>query len=153
MTQRHRRRAGVVRLPPDGELGPGDPLHARDRAHPHALGLEHRPLLDVQLVVGVGVRGLARHVAFVADALELLPLRLSVDVGAGVGPLDVQGSGPDARRHHGRREAGALFVGPVDDDDRPLGLDAGVVERAHDFQHAEDAEDAEDVVDAPEEGA
>jgi len=48
----HRGRAGVVGLPGDGELLPRDALHARDRSDGDALGLEHRPLLDVQLEIG-----------------------------------------------------------------------------------------------------
>ena len=36
----------------------------------------------------------------------------------------------------------ALLVGPVGDDDRMLGLDAEIVERAHDLQPAEHAEHA-----------
>ena len=49
----HGRGAGVVRLAGDGELGPRDALHPGDHPDLDPLGLEHRPLLDVQLDEGV----------------------------------------------------------------------------------------------------
>jgi len=70
---------------------------------------------------------------------------LAVDVGAVVGPLLLQLAGPDAGGDHGRSEAGALLVGPVDDDHGALGLDLVVVQGA---QHLERAHDPEDAVEA-----
>jgi hypothetical protein len=51
-------------------------------------------------------------------------------------------AGEHAGGQHGRGEARAFLVGPVGDHDRVLGLDAEIVERAHDFEAAEHAEHA-----------
>ena len=51
-------------------------------------------------------------------------------------------AGKDARRQHGWRVAGAFLVGPVGDDDRMPGLDAEIVERADNFEAAQNAEHA-----------
>ena len=58
--QAHGCGAGVVRLAADGDLLPGDALHALDRTDRDALGLEHRTLFDVQLDEGVGHQARAR---------------------------------------------------------------------------------------------
>ena len=72
------------------------------------------------------------------------PKRLPSRVLALIGPVLLVDAGEHARRQHGRREARAFLVGPVGDDDRMLGLDAEIVERADDFQPAEHAEHAVD---------
>ncbi len=72
MAERHRRGTGVVRLPGDAQLCPGDALHAGDDADVDALVLEDRPLLDVELDEGVRHEARARRRSPVADPLELL---------------------------------------------------------------------------------
>ena len=64
----HRRRAGVVRLAGQRQLGPGDALHALDRADGETLRLQRRPLFDVQFDIGVDVGLADRRVAGIADA-------------------------------------------------------------------------------------
>ena len=61
-----------------------------------------------------------------------------------IGPVLVEHAGEHARSEHRRGKARALFVGPVGDDDRVLGLDAEIVERA---DHLEPAEHAQHAVD------
>lgn len=52
------------------------------------------------------------------------------------------GAGPDAGGEHADGEAGAFFVGPVDDADREVRLHFIVVEDAQHFYAGADAEDA-----------
>ena len=140
--ERHRRRAGVRRLAGDGDFVPADALHALHRADHAAFGFEDRALLDVQFEH----RGKFARAGFfrapVADARQLIAESLAVAVGARKSVVRRKHAGEDARRQHGRREARALFVGPVDDLDRRIGLVAGFVQRAHRFKRAEDAEHA-----------
>jgi hypothetical protein len=68
----HRRRAGVVGLTGQREFGPGNALHALDRANRQTFRLQRRPLLDVQFDVSVDVRLADRRVAAIADALEFV---------------------------------------------------------------------------------
>ena len=85
-TQPHRRRAGVGRAPGDRQLRPGDALHALDDTDRHALVLEDRSLLDVQLDVGVRRRRRwARQRPGVADADQLV-----AEPGTVVGRRDVE---------------------------------------------------------------
>ncbi len=63
--------------------------------------------------------------ALVADARQFLAERLAVAVGARIGVVGGKHAGEDAGGEHGRREARAFFVGPVDDLDRRVGLVAG----------------------------
>ena len=81
-------------------------------------------------------------VALPADALQLVAEALAVPVAAVVGPFEVVLAGEDARGEHGGREAGALLVGPVGDDDGMPRLYSEVVEGADHFQPAEHAEHA-----------
>ena len=72
---RHRRRAGVRLLAGQRELQPPEPLAVGDDADLLALGLEDRPLLDVQLEVGVHLPRADRLVALPADPLQLVAER------------------------------------------------------------------------------
>ena len=81
-------------------------------------------------------------VALPADALQLVAEALAVLVLALVGVVLGMDAGEHARGQHGRRVARALLVRPVGDDDRVLGLDVEVVQRADDFESAEYAEHA-----------
>ena len=64
------------------------------------------------------------------------PARLGQDVGF---REDAHGG---AAAHHRRREAGAFLVGPVDQQQRRLGLGAGFVQGAHDLEPGQHAEHA-----------
>jgi hypothetical protein len=140
--QRHRRRAGVRCLPDDGDFVPAHALHALHRADHAAFGFEDRALLDVQLEHRGKFARAGFFLALVADARQLIAKSLAVAVGAPIGVVGRKHAGKDAGCEHSRREARAFFVGPIDDLDRRIGLVAGLVERAHGFQRAEDAERA-----------
>ena len=72
---------------------------AHHDADGHRLAVEDRPLLDVQLEVGVDAPPADRGLAVVADALELGAEDLAVVVAQGEHPVDVE----DARRRRPRR--------------------------------------------------
>ena len=80
--------------------------------------------------------------ALVADALKFLAECLAVAVGPRIGEFGREDAGKNARGQHRRRVARAFFVGPVHDLDRGVGVVAGLVQRAHGFERAEDAEHA-----------
>ena len=124
------------------ELEPPQPLAVRHDADLLVLGLEDRPLLDVVLEVGVHLARADRLVADPADALELIAEGLALGVLAAIGVVERVDAGEHARRQHRRRKPRAFLVGPVGDDDRMLGLDPEIVERAHDLEPAEHAEHA-----------
>ncbi len=139
LAQRHRRRPGVRLHAGDGAVVPADAEHAGDDADRLVVVLEHRPLLDVGLEVAADRMRARLLGADVADALELVLHRLAFGVLRGVGVLEGEGLGEHARAHHHRHEARAFLVGPEGDLDRRLGLDAVVVERAHDLEAGEHA--------------
>jgi hypothetical protein len=130
------------RLAGDRDLVPAHALHALHDADHAGLVLEDRALLDVQLEHGGEFPGAGLVLALVADALELIAEGLAVAVGARIREFGREHAGKDAGGEHGRREARAFFVGPVDDLDRGIGLVAGLMERAHRFERPEHAERA-----------
>ena len=126
----------------DRQLRPGDPLHSFDDPDRHAFVLEDRPLLDVQLDVGVRRRRRgARERTGVADADELV-----AEAGAVVGRRDIErlleGHAPDVDEaaEHVRGETGALLVGEEGDADRPASRDAERLQRLDDFEPGEHTE-------------
>ena len=138
----HRRRAGVALLAGQRHLQPFQALAVGDDADVDVLVLEDRALLDMQFEEGVQLALADRLVALPADALELVAEALALAVLAVVGPVLLVDAGEHAGRQHRRRIARALLVGPVGDDDRMLGLDAEIVQRADHLQPAEHAEHA-----------
>src|SRR5690606_20190617 len=137
----HRRRSGVALLAGDGALDPAQALAVRDDANVLAFGLENRALLDVQFEQRMDLARADLLVALPADALELVAETEALGVLAVIGPVERVNAGEDAGGEHGGREARALLVGPVDDDDGAAGFDAEVVERADDLEPAQHAED------------
>ena len=127
----------------EDELVPALTLRIGDDADGLALVLEDRALLDVRLEEGVHRPSADRLRAVVADPLQFLAHGLAVDIGAREAVLEREDAGIHARGDHRRCEAGAFLVGPDRGLDRPLGLDAEVVERA---QHLEAGEHAVDAV-------
>ena len=114
-------------------------LAAQHHAHRLALGLEDRPLLDMGLEIGrhrVAADGLR---AGIADALELPAHGLAVGGGAAQSVVEVVLPGEDPGRHHARGKAHPFLVGPHDHVDRGLGLDPGVVQRAHHLEPGQDS--------------
>ena len=136
----------MVRLAGEREFGPGDALHAFDRADGEPLRLQRRSLLDVQLDIGVNVRLADRRVAAIADALQLLPGFPAVDADRGQRRFERHRAGEHQAAEHVGLEARALLVGEEGDGQRPLGDHAGVVER---LDHLEPAEHAERAVVTP----
>ena len=104
--------------------------------------LEHRPLLDVQLDVGVRRRTGHRSVARPADALELVPEHGAIDGDDVEGVLQRHAPGVDEAPEHVGGEAAALLVGEEGHGHRPPGADAGVVERPHDLEPGQHPEGA-----------
>ena len=70
MSKVHGGGASVIGLACDGQLGPRDPLNAGHRSDGHALGLQHRALLDVEFHERPGGRAGTRRGAPVADAVQ-----------------------------------------------------------------------------------
>ena len=142
----HRPGAGMGGLAAEFDQHASAGIAAGDDADLHALAVEDRPLLDMELDIGVeGVRR-SLHLTAIADAVELLADRLAIVVTPAERPVERIGAGKAARADHGRREAPALLIGPVDHLDRPFRAVAELVERAADLQPAEHAGDA---VEAP----
>ena len=100
----HGRGADLVRLSVHVDVVPVEAEDAFGHADGLALGLEHRALLDVQLVVGMEGPGCAGQGALVADALQLLAEDHAVDVGALPRPVALELARPDPGGHHGGRE-------------------------------------------------
>ena len=136
---RHRRRAGVALLAGQRHLQPPEPLAVGDDADLPALGLEDRPLLDVQLEERLHRPPADRLVALPADPLQLVAEPQPLRVLAVVGELELVHPGEHARRQHRRREARALLVGPVRHHDRMPRPDPEVVQRPDHLQPAEHA--------------
>ena len=110
-----------------------------DGADGHALAVEHRALLDVQLDEAVEIGPSYRLRAGVADAPELVADGLSVDALGGQGLVEREPADIDEASHHVRVEAGAFLIGEESDDDRPLGLDRRLVQDLHHLEPGENA--------------
>ena len=132
----------MVRLAGQGELGPRNALHAFDRADGEAFRLQRRPLLDVQLDIGVDVGAADRRRPAIADAVEFFAGDFAVDADRGQRRLERHRAGEDQAAEHVGLEARAFLVGEEGDGERPLGDHAGVVERLDHFEPAEHAERA-----------
>ncbi len=111
-----------------------------DRADVHALGLQNRSLLDVQLDEGTDVRVAAVGGAVVTNLPQAVSHRGAVDTGRRQRLLGGQAADEDETAHHVRGETRALLVGEEGDGDGMLGLDAGVVEGLDRLQAGENAE-------------
>ena len=124
----HRRRSGVVRLAGERELGPGNALHAFDRADGEAFGLQHRPLFDMQLDIGMDVRPADRRVAGVTDPRRIRRRQTapSIAIVASASSSDKR-AGKDQAAEHVGLEARALLVGEERDGERSSGDDAGII--------------------------
>ena len=140
--QPHGRGAGVGVLAGDGDLVPAHALHALDDADHAVFGFEDRALLDVQLEQGGELVRAGFLFAAIADAPELVAEGFAVAVGAGVGVVGGEHAGEHAGGEHGRGEARAFLVGPVDDLDGCVGLVAGAMQGAQRFERGKDAERA-----------
>ncbi len=78
--------------------------------------------------------------AAVADGVQRGAHGDAVGVGQGEGFGEGGDAGPDGGADDAAAEAAAFLVGPVDQFDRGGGLDAALVQRAHDLEAGEDAE-------------
>ena len=121
---------------------PAGTLGAGHDADPQPLGLEDRPLLDVELEQRAERPATDRALAGVADALQLLADRPAGVVLAGKAVVELEHAREHAGGDHRRREAAALLVGPVDHLERRRGLDAVVVQRADHLERRQHAERA-----------
>ena len=70
LAQVHRRRAGMGLAPGQLDLVPAHALHAGDDADDLLLGLEDRPLLDMEFEHGAELDRAGRRLAAIADALD-----------------------------------------------------------------------------------
>ena len=106
-----------------------------------ALAIQHRRLLDMQFEIGIEFTADRRR-AGIADLVERLLHRDAGIVGGGKHAFQGDHLGEGHGSHHRRIEARAFLVGPADDLDAALGLQATIVQRAHDLQAAQHAQDA-----------
>ena len=135
--------AGVGLLAGDGDVEPLLRQRVRDDADVEPLALEDGALLDVDLEIGLELAegrgfGLARP----ADGCQRVAEARALGVARVEHLVLREGAHGGAASHHRRREAGALLVGPVDEEERRLGLGAGLVQRAHHLEPGENAEHA-----------
>ena len=118
----------------DGHALPRDALQVLDRADRHALAIEHRPLLDMQLEIGVRLEEAGRVRARVTDAFELGAEHRAVGPDGRERRLDRKSARMDQRAHHVGRVAHALLVGEGRDRDRPRRRESGTLECLDDVQ-------------------
>src|SRR3546814_2671830 len=102
LAARHRRGAGMAFGAGDGDLEPAHALDALHDADGALIGLEDRALLDMRLEKRLERPAADRHVAEIADPLQLLADGLAVEIGAAVAVFLGEHAGKDARGHHGR---------------------------------------------------
>ena len=138
----HRRRTAVRGLAGDPQPHAAGGVPVGDHADGDALGLQDRPLLDVQLEVRVDVAAAHLGLADVADLRQRAAVGDAVVVGAGVRPLEIAQAREDGGSQHRRVEAGALLVRPVHHLDGTAGLDAVIVEGAKDLEPGQHSEDS-----------
>ena len=138
----HRRRSAVRSLAGNPQAHASGGVSVRDHPDGDALLLQDRPLLDVQLEVGVDVAATHLGVADVADLGQSAAVGDAVVVGAGIRPFEIAHTGEHGRRQHRRIEACTLLVRPVHHLDRPAGLDAVLVEGADDLQSGQHSQDS-----------
>src|SRR5260370_1063086 len=120
------------------DLVPALALRAGDDSDRLLLALEDRPLLNMRLEEGADQPAADRLLAVVADRLQRLAEAHAVAVLDVERMVEREGAAEHARRHHGWREAAALFVGPHRDLDRRLGDVAGIVQHAQHLQARHD---------------
>src|SRR5262249_38266602 len=111
----------------------------RDHTDDFVFAFEDRPLLDMRLEVRVD-RTLADGSApGVADAVQRLAERDSVDVALRKKIVEREDVGKGAGSAHGRDEPRAFLVGPDRHTHRLFGRDTGFVQGAQHFQSGEHA--------------
>ncbi|MGY4344231.1 hypothetical protein ACVWXM_000695 [Bradyrhizobium sp. GM7.3] len=121
------------------------PKHALagiDDADGLAFGLQDRALLDVQFDEATELLEPDRLVAAITDAIERLADGGAISVLARQDVIGGEVADIGSGGHHRGSEARTLFVGPVDDADRRLGFDPGVVQRADHFERTERSQNA-----------
>lgn len=117
-------------------------LGAGNDADGQVLGFEDRALFDMQFIRRMHRLATHRVRAGVADLLQRLADGHAGLVFAGQAVFQVKHPGIHPRGNHRRSKTRAFFVGPVDHLDRPVGLDAQVVQGAQHFQAGKHAVDA-----------
>ena len=137
LAQMHRRRAGVRILTGDRHLVPAHRLHAGDDADVLALGLQDRPLLDMQLEERRQRMLAAALGPAIADRIERRGEGHAVAILPRLAPSPSRctlANTPDDTI--AGRKARALLVGPVHHLDRRVGLVAGLDQGAQRFERA-----------------
>ena len=142
LPQPHRRGAGMAFPPIQRHLVPAHPLHPGDDADHRVLGLQDRALLDMQLEMRRQRMRAAGLFAAIADRVQRRLEAHAAPVSAVVCPLPGEGAGEHARRQHGRGEARALLVGPVDYLDRRRGAGAAFLQHTQHLQTGQHADHA-----------
>ena len=142
LAQMHRRRAGVRVLPGHRHLIPAHRLHAGDHADVLAFGLQDRTLLDVQFEERRQRMLAAALRAAITDGVQRRGEGHAIAVLPGLRPVLLQHLRKHPGRHHRRRKARALFVGPVHHLDRRIGFVARFNQGAQRLQRRERAEHA-----------
>ena len=67
------------------------------------------------------------------DAGELIAERFAVTIGAGIGPVLRMDPRKYTRGQHGRRKAGAFFIGEIGNNDRVFRANAQIIEASNDL--------------------
>ena len=105
--------------------------HCRvDEADINPFFFQNRPLFDMDLITGMNRECGRRTLAAVADGLQRRADADAVAIFAGQRESFAELPGPHAGCQHRRGEARPLFIGPVDQHDIALGLNAAFIQRA-----------------------
>ena len=118
----------------DRDLCPAQPLAMGDNADILALGLQDRPLFDMQFEKRVHLARANLFLAAPSDPRQLVAKALSFGIGARIGPVLRVHARKDTRTQHRGGKTRALLVGPVGGDDGVFGADAQVVQGADHLQ-------------------
>ncbi len=136
----HGGRPRVAFLAGHRAFDPAQALTVGDDADILPLGLQNRALFDVQLEEGMHLARADFFVAFPADPVQLIAKLFAVRICPVARPVKVMLARKHAGGQHCGGKARALFVGPVGDHNRVLGLDVEVIHRADNLKPAQNAQ-------------
>src|SRR5690606_8900884 len=112
-TRVHRRRSGMRLLPDEGDFVPAHSLHAfNNTVHPTFV-LQHWTLFDVKFEHGREADMTGGMPSPIANSLQSVGEPDSVPICTGIRVGTIEYTSVDSGAHHGRRNARALFIGPV----------------------------------------
>ena len=95
-----------------------------------AFSLQNRPLLDVQLKESMHLAVADLLFALPANPLQLITKAFAIRIHAVIRPIERMLTCKHTRREHRGRIARAFFIGPVGYNNRMLGFDIQIIQRA-----------------------